>query len=293
MTRRVDAIVLGAAGLVGSHVREALRDRPTLATYHRTPAPGGVRLDVTDAEAVRDLVLDYRPHIVVLAAAEPHVEQCEREPQQTRSVNVEATRTVVEASAAVGAIVVFFSSEYVFRGDKGPYRENEPVEPINEYGRQKVEAERIVRAWERHVICRTSGVFGWETLGKNFVSRLVRRLRSGEVFDVPSDQVITPTPAPDLARAVVELTRTGYTGTLHVVGPRVLPRVAFAHLVADAFSLPAGLIRPRPTSELGLTATRPTNAGLRDDRLRLALGRPLRDPAEALAEMRSTEPGSA
>lgn len=290
--RSADVLVLGAAGLVGSHVRRAFAGRRVVATYHRTPAEDAIPLDVTDAAAVRDLIASVRPDVVILAAAEAHVERCEREPEVTRRVNVDATRAVVDRARTSGACIVFFSSEYVFRGDAGPYGEEAPLDPINEYGRQKAEAEAIVRSAERHIVCRTSGVFGWEPLRKNFVCQLVRALREGEDFAVPDDQAITPTYAPDLAQAVAELVAGGHVGAFHVVGPRVVARVEFARLVARAFRLPDDRIRPRPTPGLTLAAARPTNAGLRDDKLRSVLGRGLSEPSVALRDMARTEPGT-
>lgn len=285
----VEALIIGAAGLVGSHVRAAFADRRVAATFRHTPAPDAVRLDVTDETAVQALIRRLRPRVVVLAAAEAHVERCEREPAPTRRVNVEGTRTVVQAAREVGATIVVFSSEYVFDGRSGPYGEDDPRSPINEYGRQKVEVEDIARSAEHHVICRSSGVFGWEPAGKNFVCQLVRRLRAGKPFSVPADQVITPTYAPDLARAVVQLLDRRRSGTFHVVGPRPLPRDEFARSVVTAFALPPALLRPTPTEKLDLVAPRPRSAGLRDDKLRAALGHGLSDPEIALRDMASRE----
>lgn len=282
-------MVLGAAGLVGSHVRRAFPGRRVVATFRRTPAPDAIPLDITDVAGVRRLIADLRPGVVVLAAAEAHVERCEREPEATRLANVLAAQAVVEAAREVDAWVVLFSSEYVFDGRAGPYGEDDAVAPINEYGRQKVELERLGRATARQLICRTSAVFGWEAAGKNFVSQLLVGLRAGEPFEVPSDQVVTPTYAPDLARAVADLLALERAGTFNVVGPQVLPRLEFARLAARAFSLPEHLLRGRPTAALGQLATRPRSAGLRDDKLRETLGHGLSDPAVALAAMAASE----
>jgi dTDP-4-dehydrorhamnose reductase len=230
-----------------------------------------------------------RPRIVILAAADANVERCEREPEAARRVNVDAARSVIEAAREIAASVVVFSSEYVFDGRYGPYSEDDATRPINEYGRQKVTLESLAQSLQRHLVCRTSGVFGWEPAGKNFVCQLIRRLRSGSEFVVPSDQVITPTYAPELSRAVVGLLDRSVSGTIHVVGPRVLARAAFARLAARAFGLPENLISERPTAELGLGAPRPLNAGLRDGRLRAMLGDALLEPAAALAAMRAAE----
>src|SRR5205814_7472669 len=162
---------------------------------------------------------------------------CEREPAATRLVNVEAPRTIAESIASTDTLLVVFSSEYVFDGAAGKYGEDDRRSPINEYGRQKVALEDIAIATGRGLVCRTSGVFRDDPKRKNFVYQLVDRLRSGETFDVPSDQLITPTYAPSLARAVVRLAERRQTGIYHVAGPEIMARLEFAQLVADAFGL--------------------------------------------------------
>lgn len=258
--------------------------REVSLTAHREHVEGARRLDLSDQADVEAVVRAVRPDIVLVAAAEAFVERCELEPELTRRVNVEGPRVAIRTAAEFGAKVVVFSSEYVFNGAEGRYSEKDPVSPLNEYGRQKVELEEIARS-TRHLICRTSGLFGADPRRRNFVLQLIDSLRAGREFTVPSDQLITPTYARDLARAVVELLDRDVTGTLHAAGPDVLERFDFAHRVATAVGLDASLLRARPTSELGLVAARPRRAGLSDGALRGALGRPLVDTATALARI--------
>lgn len=278
-------LLIGAAGLVGGHLRRALHGREVVATYHRSVVPGGVALDITDRDAVRRLVAETRPGTILLAAADPYVERCEREPAATRRVNLEGARHVAEAAAEVGATLVVFSSEYVFDGRRDAYAEEDATGPLNEYGRQKVELERIAAGTDQHLICRTSGVFGEEEPRKNFVLQVVDALRDGREFTVPSDQVITPSDAISLARSVLDLLDTGARGVFHAAGPERLPRTEFAQRVARAFELSPALLRPVPTAELGLAARRPLRAGLRDDKLRAALGHGLTPVDEALRDL--------
>jgi dTDP-4-dehydrorhamnose reductase len=203
-------------------------------------------------------------------------------------VNVDAVRNLAEA--APGAMLVVFSSEYVFDGGAGPYREDDRVAPINEYGRQKVALEQIARERASHLVSRVSGVYGWSPARTSFVAQLVDRLRAGQRFRVPADQVITPTPAPDLAAAVVELVDRGARGTFHVTGPEILDRAEFARRVAVAFELDEGMLDFAPTSELGLAARRPLRAGLRTEKLSAFLGHGLSPAAGGLAAMRDREP---
>jgi dTDP-4-dehydrorhamnose reductase len=289
MSRESDPrwLLLGASGLVGTHLRAALGGRDVVMTSHHTSFPGAVAVDITDGPATARLLRETRPDVIVVAAANAFVEACEREPGQTRAVNVDAVRRVAEA--APSAVLVVFSSEYVFDGNAGSYGEDDRPSPINEYGRQKAALETLARGHAAHLVCRVSGVYGWSAARTSFVCQLVDRLRTGQRFRVPADQLITPTPAPDLAAAVVELVDRGARGIFHVAGPEILPRPEFARRAAESFGLDPDLLDPVPTVALGLSAPRPLRAGLRTDKLRTFLGHGLSPSAAGLAAMRETE----
>jgi dTDP-4-dehydrorhamnose reductase len=280
-------LLFGATGLVGTHLRTALRERDVVMTSHRAQLPGSVAVDLTDRVSTTRVIAEARPDVIVVAAANAFVEECEREPAATRVINVDAVRHVAEA--APDALLVVFSSEYVFDGSAGTYSEDDPVVPINEYGRQKVAVEAIARQRAAHLVCRISGVYGWSAARTSFVCQLVDRLRAGQRMRVPSDQLITPTPAPDLAAAIVELVDHGARGTFHTAGPEVLPRPEFARRAAVSFALDPALLEPLTTAELGLAAPRPLRAGLRTEKLRAFLGRGLSPSLDALVAMRDTE----
>lgn len=279
-------LLIGAGGLVGRHLRGALAGLTLTATYRADPPPGGIALDITDHDAVRRTIHDTRPGTIVLAAADAYVERCEREPAATRLVNVEAPGVIAAEAKALGANLVVFSSEYVFDGTAGGYAEDAERHPINEYGRQKVALEDLALATGRGLVCRTSGVFGADPQRRNFVLQLVDRLRAGQPFEVAADQLITPTYAPALANAVASLVRRGERGVVHVAGPRILGRFAFARLIAEIYDLPGHrLLHVRPTAELHLAAPRPLRCGLEVNRLRELLGADLTPPDIALREL--------
>src|SRR5438309_7091784 len=263
-------LLLGASGLVGTHLQGALRERNVVMTSNRSQVPGAVTLDLTDGAATAGVIGETGPDMVAVTAAKAFVEECEREPEATRAINVDAVRRVAEA--APDALLVVLSTEYVFDGKAGPYVEDDAVGPINEYGRQKVALEAIARERAAHLVCRVSGVYGWSAARLSFVHQLVDRLRAGRRMRVPSDQVITPTPAPDLAAAIVELVDRGARGTFHAAGPEILSRPEFARRGAETFGLDPALLDMRTTADLGLAAPRPLRAGLRTDKLRTLLG---------------------
>ena len=284
-------LVLGAAGLVGRHVRAALAGHDVVATT-RDGTESTTRLDVRDASELRRVVSGARPDVIINCAAAAHAERCEREPEATRAVNVGPVRVLCEIANEVRATLVVLSSEYVFDGTRGRYAEEDPPSPLNEYGRQKVAIEAFARRARRHLVIRTSGIYGREPARKNFVWQLADALRSKEEFRVPSDQLITPTYAPSLAAGIVELLSGGANGTFHVVGPRIVARHDFAILIANKFGLKSDLIRPVPTSELGLAAPRPASAGLSDARFRGATGHGTTSPEDGLRELAAYEASS-
>jgi dTDP-4-dehydrorhamnose reductase len=143
-------LLFGATGLVGTHLRTGLRGRDVVMTSHRAQLPGSVAVDLTDRVSTTRVIGEARPDVIVVAAANAFVEECEREPAATRVINVDAVRHV--AAAAPDALLVVFSSEYVFDGSAGTYSEDDPVVPINEYGRQKVAVEAIARQRAAHLV---------------------------------------------------------------------------------------------------------------------------------------------
>src|SRR5882762_6319270 len=112
--KRGPFLLIGADGLVGRHLSVALPPSETVRTYRRDPPENGLVLDITSADAVRETVAQVQPGVVFLAAADAYVERCEREPEATRRVNVEAARVVAAVAKEANALIVVFSSEYVF-----------------------------------------------------------------------------------------------------------------------------------------------------------------------------------
>lgn len=285
----VRSLVIGASGLVGSHVARALEKlgpvQRTAFTRATSEAPA---LDIRDEATTTVLVRRASPDVVVCAAAEAFVERCELEPETTGAINVDGTANLARAAAAAGALFVFFSSDYVFDGTRAPYEEDDPPDPVNEYGHQKVRAESIVRSLEAHLVCRVSGVFGVEPARKNFVYKVVDRLSGGQTVRVANDQILCPTAAADLAVGVVALVQRGARGVVHAAGPDALTRVDFARRIARAFELDERRIEGVPTSTLGLVARRPPNTALRTDRLCALIGSHLPPTDTALTRLRAT-----
>jgi dTDP-4-dehydrorhamnose reductase len=286
-------VVVGASGLLGAYLHGRFAEAgPTIGTGYENGGGDLATLDIRDEDAVRALLSEHRPRTVVCAAAVSNVERCETEPEWSSEINVDGTLALARAAAGVGATFVFLSSEYVFDGVEGPYDESARTGPLNEYGRQKQQVERLLPAVTAcdFVLARVSCLYGHERAGKNFVHQLWNAVSEGREFRAPSDQIGTPTAVANAADVIRELVLRGARGTYHVAGPEPMLRSQFALIAARELGLDPGLVRPTPTAELGLTAPRPMGAGLLTERVRTATGKRLWAPREGIREMLAEGP---
>lgn len=291
-SRPTAVLIVGASGQVGHHLALAgeLRSIAWSGTYNTNPQPGLRALDIRDAGAVSSAVRMARPEYILAPAAAAHVDRCEQEPRMAAEVNVLGIGNLVDAANEVGATLVHFSTDYIFDGLDGPYDERAAPNPISRYGLQKLIAEHLVmhRANEA-LIVRTTVVYGSDPQGKNFVYRLLAALRAGREIAVPEDQIGTPTYAPTLADAVLDLLVAGARGVVNVAGGQLVARDEFARETARVFGEDPALVRPVPTAELGQAARRPLRAGLRCEFTERCLGRELPGYMAGLRRMSSAE----
>ena len=180
------------------------------------------------------------------------VEYCESHPEESRAVHVTGARNVAVAASRCRATVVYYSTDYLFDGEAGPSSEEDEPAPLNAYGHSKWEAEELIREiTPKHLILRTTAVFGWDRTSKNFAMQVWEQLQAGKTMRVSDDQWCNPTLVDYLAEASVRLVQAGATGVVNVVGKDRLPRSELAVALAKAMGLDTKLVLPRPTADLG------------------------------------------
>jgi dTDP-4-dehydrorhamnose reductase len=288
-------LVIGGSGQVGYHLLQAAKRRnlQTLGTFNATVEDGLRQLDVRDAGTVERLVQEIAPSTILMPASATNVDRCEEDPRAAYEVNVVGLANVITAANAAGATLVYFSSDYIFDGRAGPYDERSPANPICHYGTQKLIAEHLVLAQAKDaLIVRTTVVYGWEPQGKNFVNRLLRAFGAGERITVPSDQIGSPTYAPDLADATLDLLADGARGIVDVVGRELAARDELARETARVFGYGPALVEAVPTAALGQAAARPLNAGMLVELAERRLGRELVGYTAGLRRMLTERPAS-
>jgi dTDP-4-dehydrorhamnose reductase len=251
----VKILLLGASGQIGRLLAAALRG-------HDVRAPRRPEVDLRAPPSLGRAVRDADPEAVILAAGLANADFCEGHPSDAYAVNVDGARNAVEASR--DRHFTFFSTDHVFDGRSGPYAEEDRPNPINTYGRTKLEAERIVLAVHpRALVVRTTIVFNHDPGGSNFLMKL---LGVREPMRLWTDHRSTYTYGPAFAEAAAEMVAAGRTGLWHVAGPESLNRHEFALKVAWRFGIDASLFLPGSIRDAEPPAPRPLLAGLRSER---------------------------
>lgn len=273
--------VTGANGLLGGEAVRLLGEAAghasaggdaTLALGRgpcRLP-PGPYRYAAADLGSgeVEAALLAFRPTHVLHAGALTDVDGCERDPVAAWRANVDGTAEVARACRALGARLVAVSTDYVFDGEAGPYREDDRPNPRGAYARTKrCGEEAALLLCPGCAVARVAVVYGGRPGARpTFATQVVEKLSRSEKVLAFSDQHVSTTLASaGAARCLELLTETTYAGVLHACDAGVLDRVAFAQAVARRFGL-SGEIVPVRTADAGLPAPRPLRAGLKVDR---------------------------
>lgn len=281
-------LVIGATGLVGyEFYRQTKELKDWEYTYHNVQIKDLIKLDALNSKELNKLFSKFSPRNVVVPAAMPDVNRCEKEPKLSYTNNVGLLKNVIDAMKKYsGKKIIFFSTDYLFDGKSGPYSEDAEPNPLNVYGRHKLECEKaIISSGLDFLIIRTTGIFGWEKQRKNFMYRVIDTLSRGEELVVPNDQFANPTYVKDLVSATLFLLNHNHSGIFNIAGPEVMERETLAKRIAKFYKLNEKLIRGESTSYFKLIANRPLKSGLKLDKI-LSSGLKMRTVEESLKDMK-------
>jgi len=272
----VRVLIVGAGGQVGTELLSCFPDDEVVAA-HRADA------DLTDPNAIRALVADCRPDLIINGAALTAVDRCETEPELADAVNAIAVGVLAESAAAVDAHLVTLSTDYVFDGTKpGAYVESDEPNPQSVYGRTKRRGETL--AGPSATIVRTSWI--WSPTPPNMVLTVLRLLDGEGHLRFVDDQIGCPTFAADLAGMVAELGRRRHAGVIHVTNQGPVSWYEFVREIARQAGHDPARVEPISTSDLHppRPAPRPANSVMASEVLPVIGIAPLRPYEEALAE---------
>jgi dTDP-4-dehydrorhamnose reductase len=278
-------LLLGANGLLG---------KVFVSEFHRRGIPahclGHADCDVTDPAQVSSVFARLTPDIAINCTAYTKVDLAEKEPDQAFALNATAVANLARSAAAHRTRLVHFSTDFVFDGKSArPYQPTDPTSPMRGYGHSKLRGETLLQeidppGW---LIARTSWLYG--TTGPCFPRTILDRARKAQPLKIVNDQIGSPTYAPDLAQATLDLLDKNATGLHHLTNTGHCSWFDFAQAIVAEFGINADI---SPTSTADFLQLRPDQARrpafsvMADSELAGLLGRPMRPWREGLADFR-------
>jgi dTDP-4-dehydrorhamnose reductase len=272
-------LLLGAKGQVGTELRRSFAGDGEVIACDRRQA------DLSQPEVLRELVREVRPDVILNAAAYTAVDRAESEPELAMTINAAAPRVLAEEAAKTGALLVHYSTDYVFDGTKArPWIETDATNPLSVYGKTKLAGEQAIQeVGGNYLIFRTSWVFGPH--GHNFLLTMLRLGKERPQLRIVDDQIGAPTASAEIARAtraVLEVFTSAERGIYHMTCAGQTSWYGFARAIfADA---PAPEVLPIASTEYPTPAKRPRNSVLSNEKLKATFGVGLSDWQEALRQ---------
>jgi dTDP-4-dehydrorhamnose reductase len=263
------AVVFGASGQLGVELVRELRTRQyTVTGWERT------QVDITDPMAVERTLAPSGADAVFNAAAYNQVDVAEKEPRAAFEVNALAVRNIAAVCRQIDALLVHFSTDYVFDGMAGhAYAEEEPTHPLGAYAVSKLAGELYAQAYlDRVLVVRTSGVFGPQgrtTARGNFIELMLRLAGSAQPIRVVEDFIASPTYSPWLAARSVDLVERGLTGVFHIGGGTPISWFEYARMIFEVAGLKPSL-QPTNEKEFRTAARRPRYSALSNAKMERA-----------------------
>jgi dTDP-4-dehydrorhamnose reductase len=270
-------LLTGKTGQLGCELQQAL------APLGVVTAPGRAQMDLTNPDAIRTAIRDCAPDIIVNAAGYTTVDKAEAEPELAQQINAVAPGIMAEEAQRLNALLVHYSTDYVYDGAKGtPYVEDDEPNPLNTYGKSKLAGEQAITASGcAHLILRASWIYS--ARGTNFVLTMLRLAREKNELAVVDDQVGSPTWAKTLALATADIlskvqTRNVASGIYHLSATGHTTRFAFAQMIVELAKQHTSpdtawaRIIPTSTANYPLPAARPLNAATSKSKLNRAFG---------------------
>ena len=288
-------LITGASGLLGSRLAElAIRkNHEVYSAYsqHQPTYGTPIQLDISDKNHVEKAFKKIEPEVVVHTAALTDVDKCELEKELAWKINVEATNHIATASACMNSHLTYVSTDYVFDGEKGCYREEDQANPISHYGYTKLKGEELIKEHAtKWCITRPSVLYGWLSHKQNFATWLINNLNQKKEVKILKDQYISPTLNTNLAEMLLEIAERNMTGTLHTAGATRVSRHEFALKLAEVFNLNINLVKPAKMNEMPWRAKRPRDSSLNVSKALTLLNQKPLKLEQALKLMKTEEP---
>lgn len=261
-------LITGASGLLGHKIASLALNKghDVYSIYNEHPTNIGtpVKVNLTNPNEIQKLIAKIQPEAVIHTAAYTNVDGCETNKDLAWKVNAEATKQIATASANIDAHLTYVSTDYVFDGEKGLYKEEDQPNPISYYGYTKLKGEEFVKKHSKEwCIPRPSVIYGWSQTSKlNFATWIIDNLKQQKEVKILTDQYVSPTLNTNLAEMLLEIAEKRITGILHTAGASRVSRHEFALKLTQVFKLNTNLIIQAKMNEISWKAKRPKDSSL-------------------------------
>lgn len=254
-------LITGSGGFVGKYLYSILKPKYLVFGVDKKESIFvNKKIDISDENELVAALYYFGPEIIVHLAAFSNVELCETEKELAYTNNVLPTKILVSWAKDNNTRMIFVSSDYVYDGIKGNFTEKDKENPLNYYGKTKLEAEQIFSSLENYIILRPTVIYGWDPDGINFFMQLYRNQMNGKEMRVPTDQISNPTFVLDLCNLIKKIIGTSnFSGKYIATGKESLNRYEFGAKICDYFGWNKELLVPLQTAELRQVAKRPLN----------------------------------
>lgn len=280
--------IIGASGLLGEgflHLKT--KHELITTTFSKDSIGSSIILDIRKFDDIRKFIDEFRPDVVINTSAITNLEYCETNPFEANQTNVVGVKSLTEICNDFKIHFIQISTEYVFDGINGRYKEESIPNPISEYGKSKLESEKItLQTNNSFCVARTAMLFGWSKNKLNLATLLISKLSHGEKLDVINDQIVSPSYNNNIAEILLELAEKKLGGIYHVSGSDIMSRLEFAKALAKEFKLDEKLLKPISISEFNWKAKRPKNGGLEVGKISKILHTKPMSVSESLKQMK-------
>ena len=282
--------ITGGSGLLGERLATVSKENDELTLVHnRNPTENSVKCDITNEEEVKKIVSKENPDVIIHCAAMTNVDLCEDEIDLAYKINGDGTGYLAKAAEENDAKIIYVSTDFVFDGNLGYYKEDEKVNPLGIYAKSKYDGEVQLQKYSSNwAIARVSVLYGWHKRA-NFTTWVIDQLRQKNEINIVTDQINSPTLADNAAEAMFEIARQDKNGIFHTAGNDAINRYDFTRKIADAFDLDDSLINPTTSEKFVQKAPRPRDSSLNVNKVEKELGMKMETCSESLKRMADTE----
>ncbi len=267
-------LITGSNGLLGQKLVHKLASNPNFNLLATSLGKNRIskinkfaysELDITSKRAVQELFLSFKPDIVINTAAKTNVDACEKDKINCDKLNVDAVKHLIQACKQHNTMLIQLSTDFVFDGENGPYKEEDKPNPLSYYGKSKLKAEELIQKSNliNWAIVRTIIIYGTaENMSRtNVVLWAKSALEKGESIRVVNDQYRAPTLAEDLADACITIAEKKACGIFHVSGKETMSILQLVRKVADYYGLNKNAVHAIKSNQLNQAAKRPPVTG--------------------------------